>query len=70
MSVAEIKAEASRMSSAEALHLAAWFEAVAKRGDSRHLAELDATWVAMEGGHKVSLHDVRKLSADLDRSGA
>jgi len=70
MSVAEIKAEATRLSSTEALHLAAWFDAVAKRTDSRHLAELDATWSAMEGGHKVRLEDARRLSAELDRSGA
>ena len=70
MSVAEIKAEAQRLSPADAMHLAAWFEAVAKRNDPQHLAELDSTWQAMEDGHKLSLEEVRRISADLDRSGA
>ena len=70
MSVAAIKAEAQRLSPAEAMHLAAWFEAVAKRNDPQRLVELDSTWQAMEDGHKVSLEEVRRISADLDRSGA
>lgn len=70
MSIAEIKAEGERLTPAEAMHLAAWFEALARRKDPRYLAELDATWEVMEGGHKVRLEEARRLSGELDRSGA
>jgi len=70
MSVADIKTESQKFTPAETLHLAAWFHALAQRGNALRSAELDVLTRDMQAGHKMGSSEVRELLAQLDRAGA
>ena len=69
MSVAELKRHAKKLGPADTLHLAAYLTHLARRRDSAYLASLDATFAAMEAGDKISLHEFRRINAQLRKSG-
>jgi hypothetical protein len=69
MSVAELKRQAKKLGPADTLHLAAYLRHLARRKHPAYLANLDATWDAMETGDKISLKDFKRISAQLRQSG-
>ncbi|RRJ98655.1 hypothetical protein [Geminisphaera colitermitum] len=70
MSLAEIKEEIAHLPSAELHYLAAYTWYLSRRQEPGYVEGLDASMRAMDGGEKMALDDVLRLSADLRKSGA
>jgi hypothetical protein len=70
MSLTEIKEGITHLPSVELHYLAAWTWYLSRRQEPGYVERLDASMRAMDGGEKMALDDVLKLSAGLRKSGA
>jgi len=68
MSIAEIKEEARQMPAKDVQFLAAFFHHLARRHDLGYAVSLDDAAQALETGEKVTLAEVRRLEAELQRA--
>lgn len=69
MSVAEIKAEMTKLPAGEMVHLAAYAWHLARRHEPGYAADLDAEHDRLEKGDRIAGAELRRLAGELDRAG-
>jgi hypothetical protein len=69
MSVAEIKAEMTKLPPGELVHLAAYARHLVRRNEPGYAAGLDAERNQLEKGDRIAGAEIRRIAGELDRAG-